>query len=557
MIVPGPRGGHALDLSEGDLERARIHLRAMRRGVSRTEPPRVPLPTWARQLYPDPDAPGYLAAELAGWRRLEWERANPPPPELPSVARVEPYAGPDGWVDPNVELYNAPGSTWPYATADTLADDWREREARHKLEGREDARERARALVHTLGTSRHWERESRAIERLRNADGIKVRLGQAVMEATVTVARDGSTRSMADARWLERQAFALTGCRDVRAFRDAACGVYTAKPLSCDVRVCPDCERARSARLVARMDGLTLDMARPVFWTFTVPNVPRGGLALGVDWVLDSFRALRRRAIIRGGRCRDDGAVHPGAAGGVYSIEVTQGRDGASWHPHVHALMDAPWIRWGELRDSWRAVTCDSIRKLERRRSQVNVTSDSVRRENGELRRPPRAPRLPRCEHRADERGIATGGCRGASIVWVSTVAGDPGSPERRAALHEVLKYAVGGLVKDGKLADSIGPGDLGELLLALRNRRLVSGWGGWRNVHDEDEDDEAPAEGYVLVETGEDRNGVPIRTRMPARCPHCHSPALWEPPVRVPRRECIPRDGSLMWRPPRAGPTA
>lgn len=530
------------DIHPSDLERARVHLRAMRRGVPTVEPPAPERGTWAAAINPDPEAPGYLEHELAAWRRLEWERAQPL--ETPRVAPLAPYFDGRAVRDPNAELYAEPGSTWPWATAETLGDDWREREER-------GARERARSYLDTVATSRQSPRDGRDSERLKVADRLKTQLIPVIQAGAALIAQTDTTRALQDARWLEQRAFALSGCRDVRAFRDATCGAYTARPSSCRVRVCPDCERARSARLVSRLDGLTLDMARPVFWTFTVPNVPTGELSRGVDWVLESFRALRRRAIIRGGRCRDDGATHPGVAGGVYSIEVTRGRDGASWHPHVHALMDAPWIKWSELRDSWRAVTCDAIRKLERR----SRAPRAPRRENGEARRPPRTPRLPRCEHRADERGIATGGCRGASIVWVSAVQGEPGSPERRAALREVLKYATGGLMKDGKLADGIGPAELAELLLALRNRRLVAGWGGWRNVHDEDDEDELPAEDYVLVETGEDRAGIMIRTRMPARCPHCRALALWESPIRVARRSCTPRDGVLLWRPPRAGP--
>jgi len=33
---------------------------------------------------------------------------------------------------------------------------------------------------------------------------------------------------------------------------------------------CPDCERARIARLVARYEGLIAELERPVFWTLTI-----------------------------------------------------------------------------------------------------------------------------------------------------------------------------------------------------------------------------------------------------------------------------------------------
>ena len=112
--------------------------------------------------------------------------------------------------------------------------------------------------------------------------------------------------------------------------------------------------------------------------------------------------------------------------------------------------------------------------------------------------------------------------------------------------------------MKDGKLVDGIGPLDVAELLFALRNRRLVAGWGDWRHVQDDDPDDELPEGETVLVDTGA-RNavGLTIYQRMPARCPHCAQPALWELPIVVPRAGCSPGPAGLLgWRPGgRAGP--
>lgn len=412
------------------------------------------------------------------------------------------------------------------------------------------------ASLDTGATSRHWDRAERDRDRLQANDRAKRAMvplihdaagrhrageGCSCTDATDAVHANGC--AIAERAWIHGRGLALEGCREVRAYRDGGCGGYTARPTSCRVRLCPDCERARSARMVGRLAELTLDMRRPVFWTFTVPNVARGELARGVDWLLDSFRALRRRAIFRGGKCRECGAVHGEVAGGVYSIEVTRGRDGRSWHPHVHVLMDSPWMLQAEVRSAWRAVTCDAIRKLEL------GAAGKRGRKVGEGARP---ARIARCAHRADEHGRPLDGCRGASIVWVEAVKGEPGSPERRRALAEVLKYTTGGLVKDGKLAAGITPGDLGELLLSLRNRRLVAGWGAWRHVQDDDPEDETPEGETVMVDTGA-RNaaGLIIYQRMPAKCPHCAQPAMWELPIVVPRAACSPGPAGLLgWRP-------
>ena len=50
-------------------------------------------------------------------------------------------------------------------------------------------------------------------------------------------------------------------------------GDRVARPLACHVRGCPDCERTRAARIVARYDGIAAEMSRPVIWTWTIRNV--------------------------------------------------------------------------------------------------------------------------------------------------------------------------------------------------------------------------------------------------------------------------------------------
>lgn len=495
---------------------ARLDFRDAPAPLHSTPPTPAELERWA--AVPDPE-PEWRPGDLA---RSVWDRGA-------GGWRLEP-------VDPDTGEPIAEGARYSDELGAWIAPGELELERWAELV---DAPAGARATsLDTGATTRQRTRDERDLERLHKADRLKRELGPLIRRAAGLEASIGDAPALERAAWLDARAVALAGCREVRAYREATCGAYIARPSSCRVRVCPDCERARSTRLVTRLDSLALDMVRPVFWTFTVPNVPRGELDRGIDWLLESFRALRRRAVIRGGPCRGCGGAHAPVAGGVYSIEVTPGRDRRSWHPHAHVLMDAPFIRWAELRDSWRAVTCDAIRKLEAR---AGARGGRVK--------------VPRCSHPADERGIATGSCRGASIVWVEAVRGEPGSPERRAAIRETLKYATGGLVKDGKLAAGVDADAIGELLLALRNRRLVAGWAAWRHVHDADEEDAPPDELSILVDTGaENRLGQPVYERMPAVCPCCRAPALYELPITVPRAACRPRDGTLTWRAPPPG---
>ncbi|MES2210098.1 MAG: hypothetical protein V4515_07925 [Chloroflexota bacterium] len=391
------------------------------------------------------------------------------------------------------------------------------------------------------------ERVARDLERLLRNDASKGSLGETIATAAAAVSRVDPE----GAALLSAMAEGLRECRRGRAFRDALCGNYTVFAKSCGVRLCPDCERARSGRLVARLSELVDDMDRAVFWTLTIPNVPRGALSDSIDVLQDAFRAIRRRAPFVGGACPSHGCNHPrrhrpelmaecrcgaciscqtcvhrSVAGGVYSIEVTWRPERGEWHPHLHALMDAPYITWAHMRDLWRAATCDAIRRAERRAAGLGG-------------------RVPHCAHPADDKGVASGGCRGASVVWVEAVTGE--GEERRRAIRETLKYVSKGLLRrDGTIEPSAGPDELAELLLAIHRRRLVAGWGSFRHV----KDDIDPPLDPDLYLVGPDV--LPSLAGLPRRCPQCGAEAIWEPPVEVPRRLCRPLgNGLLSWRPP------
>jgi hypothetical protein len=437
---------------------------------------------------------------------------------------------------------------------------------------------------------------------MRRADESKVALARYLRAAALEYWDEGDP---GDALRLDTWAFLLELCRTGRPVLDRHCGGHVFKPQSCDVRLCPDCERARSARLVGRYDQAASAMAEPRLWTLTLPNVAPGRLRDGIGVLLDALAHLRRRAIIAGGPCagahravayvdadsgeahhsgddlaccshprhrRELAAVgscrcarclevlieragyrvsangcprctHDAVRGGVYSLEITWSSERGDWHPHAHVLMDAPWIAWAEMRDAWRAVTCDAIRRAECSRSE---------RENHEGEN----ARIVPCPHHADARGLATDGCRGASIVWVSPVAGAPGTPERKAAVRETLKYVSKGLLDtQGQLLPGAGPHELAELLLAIRGRRLVAGWGSFRNIRDDGEEDGPDT---VAVYTGEfDRYNQPVVLRMPRVCPLCGEEADWQGrSARVARLECSRSPtGVLVWAPSRGRP--
>jgi hypothetical protein len=314
---------------------------------------------------------------------------------------------------------------------------------------------------------------------------------------------------------LERMASAVLECRTARAYRDGICGSYYVRPRHCGNPLEPDCARRRTARLLDRFETVALDTIRDLFLVLTIPNAPLGELAVGLAILQDALAHLRPWLRERG------------VSGGVTSIEMPYQRLSASWNLHANLLVDAGrWLPRAELREAWRAVTCDATRRAERRKAGLRG-------------------RLPRCAHRYDERFRSIDGCRGASWVWVRRVQGDPGTAERRKSWRELVKYVTKGfLARDGTLLPKVPVEAFAEVLMATRHRRLVQGWGTWFGVHDRAEDPDD-------VERLRWPDVMPDLVGLPRFCPFCGAEAAWERPIDVPRRACRRRGRHLTWKPP------
>ena len=180
--------------------------------------------------------------------------------------------------------------------------------------------------------------------------------------------------------------------------------------------------------------------------------------------------------------------------------------DGGTWHPHIHDLMDAGWIGWAEMRDTWQAVTCTT----------------------------------PRCRHGSSSR------CTGSWMVWVEAVPTD--DDERRGAIREVLKYVA----KPHGIIDSGNAERIGEYLWATRGLKLVSGFGRFYQLQIEEDD---PADDEIVVPGFGFENH-----HLPRICPHCGRETTaddWLNPDIRPRSEALPlTSGRYGWWPPPAPAT-
>ncbi len=451
-----------------------------------------------------------------------------------------------------------------------------------------------------------------AAERLSRNDRSKAALAERVLAAS-----SSPTVTNAGGLLLWQMAGRLGDCRGARAARDV-CGAWLARPVSCHVRLCPDCERARSGKLARRLGEIAAGMVNPRFGTLAIANVGDGELGAGVDVILDAFSSLRRRAVLAGGNCRAEHyrrpvkgerlspiatgtscghpthrdrrscqcarcsgcprCLHSPTVGGVYALEITRNHLARTWHPHIHFLADGPWLDLRELRDAWTGATCDAWRRFDARGGKT-TRGTGLRRPDGGR---PRVS-LPRCRHvdwsrcareEPDADGLmhrvedcacgapeaAAGcrclrcarvnGCRGAWTVWLE--APRDRSPEGLAKMaREVTKYVTKGFLdKDGRILGDVDGDELAELLLSIRGRRLVSGWGKLAKTGDD-----LAAEIELGEEAGEVIAWPDPHAGFPKTCPACRMPAEWSDLINVPRRECRQdQHGRLFWRPPNTG---
>ena len=374
-------------------------------------------------------------------------------------------------------------------------------------------------------------------------------------------------------------------CEELLAFREAQCGYYDVRPQSCNARVCPDCERRRSARLVDAYSAVLADVParRRSFGVLTLRNVPFGQLSAGFDRLAAGVVSLRRRPVMRGGRCRwrqRDGtpghpcphrrvcletspvdrcelACHRGdcfhAKGCLTCAENLRGDPLECRHVPHRRDRNCPAFRHDKV-DGGIAAYETTVNVAAREwHPHVNLVMDAPFIPQAELADTWRAVTCSDLKHR--RAGWCPAGCDAGSFdVWIKQLHPDP------RALRETIKYVT----KSTDLIEGDDPLQLVEFLFAVRGRRMIQGWGSFFGVKIEHED----VEETVTLEDplpGVFRDGVQVvrRYRLPRFCHQCGRDTklegggcTYEAPVgQVLRTDARLRNGYRMWRPPPRSP--
>lgn len=165
----------------------------------------------------------------------------------------------------------------------------------------------------------------------------------------------------ASRRKMVRAALDAIGVKDKRLAAFDSCGfggwvwqspddpnVYRTTGNYCHDRWCLPCGAARG-RTIARNLAAIVKGKRTRFVTLTLANRK--------EPLADTLKALVRYF----GRLRRSKFWTAAVTGGASFLEVKRSKDGKSWHPHLHIVVEGKFLHQGTLKAIWYKITNDSF----------------------------------------------------------------------------------------------------------------------------------------------------------------------------------------------------
>lgn len=124
--------------------------------------------------------------------------------------------------------------------------------------------------------------------------------------------------------------------------------LFLVKPHRCYQKTCPVCLNARKSLLSARFKVMLDRMESPMLWTFTLKSSNRT-LKECHQAITKAFAKLRTLPEFANR-----------VKGGFWSFEATWNSERSQWHPHLHAVIDTPYLNIDRMRRQWLNITGDS-----------------------------------------------------------------------------------------------------------------------------------------------------------------------------------------------------
>lgn len=139
---------------------------------------------------------------------------------------------------------------------------------------------------------------------------------------------------------------ALNNCRTGAYFvRNKITGRVRVVSTSCKLRWCPMCAATRRWFLTQQVSAWLKKTEQPKFLTLTLAHSEEP-LADQLERLYTSFRKYRKLNLLK-----------RSIRGGVWFFQIHRAKSDDLWHPHLHCVIDSPWIDKYELSTAWELVT--------------------------------------------------------------------------------------------------------------------------------------------------------------------------------------------------------
>lgn len=138
----------------------------------------------------------------------------------------------------------------------------------------------------------------------------------------------------------------LESCRTGAYFaRNVHTGKVKILSSSCHQRWCPMCSATRKWFLSQQISEWLSNVRQPKFLTLTLAHA-EFLLEHQIDFLYSCFRKFRQTKLLK-----------DHVRGGVWFFQIHRSKTDRLWHPHLHCVIDSPWIDKFKLSTNWELVT--------------------------------------------------------------------------------------------------------------------------------------------------------------------------------------------------------
>jgi hypothetical protein len=131
--------------------------------------------------------------------------------------------------------------------------------------------------------------------------------------------------------------------------RNKVTGYVRVLARSCHLRFCPICNRSRE-KLIRHNVVDWLEIKKyPKFLTLTLKH-STDDLRSQIDRLYTCFRVFRRLKLIK-----------QRVQSGIWFFQITRGKTGNEWHPHLHCVLTGGYLPKAELQRNWMRITGESF----------------------------------------------------------------------------------------------------------------------------------------------------------------------------------------------------